>query len=253
MNPSIRFDDVADLYDFYVNVDFDIGFFLNVAKKIKGSALELTCGTGRVSIPLLQAGVDLTCIDYSPGMLRIFRKKLAEKNISCDVILMDITRLNLRKRFELIFIPFNSIAEIVDRSKHLPTLKRIKSHLAADGRFICTLHNPSIRIASIDGTLKTIGRFPMYSDHSLVVKSQLEYDNTAHIARGYQFYEIYDGNEGMVKRKELEIRFYLFTRSEFEQLIHEAGFEIEAIYGDYRYTPFNDTTSPYMIWILKSA
>jgi SAM-dependent methyltransferase len=159
MRPTIRFDDVADLYDHYVDVDFDIGFFLKEAGKINGSVLELTCGTGRVSIPLLQAGVDLTCIDYSPGMLRIFRKKLAEKNISCDVILMDITRLNLRKRFELIFIPFNSIAEIVDRSKHLPTLKRIKSHLAADGRFICTLHNPSIRIASIDGTLKTIGRF----------------------------------------------------------------------------------------------
>jgi SAM-dependent methyltransferase len=253
MNPTIRFDYVADLYDFYVNVNFDIGFFLNEAKKIKGSALELTCGTGRVSLPLLQAGVDLTCIDYSPEMLRVFRSKLGKLNITCDIVSMDITRLRLRKRFDLIFIPFNSISEIVDRSKHLPTLKRIISHLSDTGRFICTLHNPSVRIASIDGTLKTIGRFPMYSDHSLVVKSQLEYDNATHIARGYQFYEIYDGNEGMVKRKELEIRFYLFTRSEFEQLIHEAGFEVEAIFGDYRYTPFNDTTSPYMIWVLKSA
>ena len=59
----IDFDSVAVLYDIYVRTDFDIPFWLREAKTVAGKVLELTCGTGRVSLPLLRAGVDLTCVD----------------------------------------------------------------------------------------------------------------------------------------------------------------------------------------------
>jgi SAM-dependent methyltransferase len=68
MNKSIDFDEVADIYD-----DLDIGFFIEQFKGKKCGVLELMCGTGRVSIPLIQNGVDLTCVDYSPKMLGRFR------------------------------------------------------------------------------------------------------------------------------------------------------------------------------------
>lgn len=55
---------VADIYDFYVKVDFDIPFFLNETEKHDEEILELMCGTGRVSIPLLQSGRKMTCVDY---------------------------------------------------------------------------------------------------------------------------------------------------------------------------------------------
>jgi hypothetical protein len=48
MKETIKFDKVADIYDFYVNVDFDIPFFLKEAELYKGEILELMCGTGRV-------------------------------------------------------------------------------------------------------------------------------------------------------------------------------------------------------------
>ena len=69
LSRTIQFDEVADLYDAYVNVDLDIRFFIQEARRVGGKTLELMCGTGRVSIPLLQAGVDLTCVDCSKHML----------------------------------------------------------------------------------------------------------------------------------------------------------------------------------------
>ena len=42
--------------------DLDVGFYVEEATK-------LMCGTGRVSVPLLEAGVDLTCVDASERML----------------------------------------------------------------------------------------------------------------------------------------------------------------------------------------
>ena len=59
----IDYDRVADVYDLYVTSALDVGFYMDEAAKVRGKVLELMCGTGRVSIPLLEAGVDLTCVD----------------------------------------------------------------------------------------------------------------------------------------------------------------------------------------------
>jgi hypothetical protein len=53
-----NYDYIADLYDIYVPVTFDIDFFVRETKKSSGEVLELMSGTGRVSIPLLEAGVN---------------------------------------------------------------------------------------------------------------------------------------------------------------------------------------------------
>lgn len=75
MNKNIDFGFVADIYDDYVNVNFDIPFYKSLCKNYSGSILELMCGTGRVYLPLIKDGVELTCVDYSQEMLDVFAKK----------------------------------------------------------------------------------------------------------------------------------------------------------------------------------
>ena len=52
-------------------LDADIPFFREMCADATGDVLELMSGTGRVSLPLLRAGVTLTCVDYSAEMLRV--------------------------------------------------------------------------------------------------------------------------------------------------------------------------------------
>jgi SAM-dependent methyltransferase len=73
----IDYDRVADVYDLYVTSDLDVGFYVAEAGKVKGKVLELMCGTGRVSMPLLEAGVDLTCVDASEGMIARLKEDFA--------------------------------------------------------------------------------------------------------------------------------------------------------------------------------
>jgi hypothetical protein len=49
---------VLPLYDIYVPATFDIPFFVNECEENVGRSVELMSGTGRVSIPLLKAGVN---------------------------------------------------------------------------------------------------------------------------------------------------------------------------------------------------
>ena len=187
-NP-IEFDHVADIYDTYVSVDFDLPFWLQEAGSVHGKVLELTCGTGRVSIPLMKAGIDLSCVDYSSGMLGQFRVKMEREGLSCPTYCQDIAELVLPDRFDLIFIPFHSFSEILDRRKHSEALTRIRSHLRAGGKFICTLQNPVVRAASMDGAERLIGEFPTRNGNTLVVRSMLTFDPETHLASGEQTYE----------------------------------------------------------------
>jgi SAM-dependent methyltransferase len=253
MNQTISYDSVAHFYDSYVNTQFDVPFFLAEAKKAEGKVLELACGTGRLSLPLLRAGIDLTCVDYSEEMLAVFRNKLAGSGLSCRVVKQDMAELSLADRFNLIFIPFHSFSELLDRSKHAQSLTNIREHLAESGRFICTLHNPVVRTRSMDGTVKELGRFPSGEDRTLVVSTRFEYDDRSHVVHGCQFYELQDSDGALMEKKELPVSFYLFQRSEFEGLAAAAGFRIVQLFGTYERSAFDEATSPFMIWELEKA
>jgi SAM-dependent methyltransferase len=249
----IEFDRVADIYDTYVSVNFDLPFWLQEAGSVRGKVLELACGTGRVSIPLVKAGIDLSCVDYSSGMLDQFRLKLEREGLSCPLYCQDIAELVLPDRFDLIFIPFHSFSEILDRRKHNEALTRIRSHLSAGGKFICTLQNPVVRTASMDGAEHRIGEFPMRSGNTLVVRSMLTFDPETHLASGEQTYEQLTPDGHMVDHRLLALLFSLFGKAEFEDAAAQAGFMTEALYGNYDRRSFEPETSPFMIWKLTSS
>ncbi|OHB62831.1 MAG: hypothetical protein A2Y76_14675 [Planctomycetes bacterium RBG_13_60_9] len=100
-------DRIAHFYDACVRTDLDVPFFLAEAKKTGGRVLTLMAGAGRVSIPLLEAGIDLTCVDSSAAMLDILRGKLREKSLAADAIQADVCQSSLRRRFDSILVQFD--------------------------------------------------------------------------------------------------------------------------------------------------
>lgn len=63
----------ADFYDLvpsYAERE-DGRFYVEMAREARGPVLELGCGTGRVLIPIAQAGVEILGLDSSPSMLAI--------------------------------------------------------------------------------------------------------------------------------------------------------------------------------------
>lgn len=251
MLEPIQFDIIADLYDYYVNVDFDLNFFVNEAKKVNGKVLELTSGTGRVSLPLLNSGIDLTCVDYSEKMLEILKEKVRQKKLECPIHKMDITELSLNEKYNLIIIPFNSLSELLETEKHQKTIKGIYEHLVDNGLFICTMHNPELRLKTIDGVVRLMGQYQIDNERKLIIKYVSEYDESQQIVRGLQFYEVYDKTCTLIWKRYLDINFYLFQKTEFKLLIERNGFKIIDLYGDYSYSSFDEETSPYIIWKMK--
>jgi SAM-dependent methyltransferase len=210
-------------------------------------------GTGRVSLPLLRTGIDLTCVDSSAAMLNVFRAKLRAENLSAELVCVDLCRLCLGRQFPLIFIPFHSFSEITSPVQQPQALQVIRAHLAPTGRFLCTLHNPPVRLKWVTGRKRKLGDFPLPDGHLLTLSSVENYDAAAGCVQGTQFYEIRDYGGAVVAAMTVDLYFRLFSVQEFRSLAEAAGFVPVHLYGDYSYTPFEPEGSPFMIWVLRGV
>jgi len=124
----------------------DIDFFIQYADELKGNILELGCGTGRVTIPLAQAGHEVCGLDVSQPMLDILAEKLkseSETTISnLHIFSGDMRDFNLHEKFKLIFIPFRTFQNLITDEEQKNCLKCCHDHLEDDGLFIVNVFKP---------------------------------------------------------------------------------------------------------------
>ena len=251
----IDYDRVADVYDMYVTSDLDVGFYLEEAAKARGiRVLELMCGTGRVSVPLLEAGVNLTCVDASAGMLARLEERLRARELEATVVQADVRYLDLGEGvFDLALVPFNSFSEIVSPGDRALALKAVFGCLTEGGRLICPLHNPVARAGSTDGTLRINGSFPTPDGGLLVVSGFETLDESTGVVDRLQFYEFFDASSELGAKRALPMRFALIDRDEFAELAEDVGFVPVALYGDYDRGEYLEESSPFMVWVLEKS
>lgn len=246
--PSIDYDSIADLYDCYVISDDDVPFFRAETTQVQGPVLELMAGTGRLSLPLIEAGVALTCVDGSPGMLNVLSRKLTAQNLRAEILCADVCDLQLAPRFPLAILPFQSFMEIIGEARQRAALAAVFACLLPGGRFICTLHNPARRRAQVDGTLRLVGQFPLPA--GTLVVSGCEQGGQPVVTR-LQFFEIFDPAGQLRDKRLLPMAFALIEKASFEAMAQDAGFQVIALYGRYDRAPFDPGQSAVMIWVLE--
>jgi SAM-dependent methyltransferase len=251
MIEPIKFDLVADLYDSYVTIYLDLPFFLEETSHFDDEILELMCGTGRVSIPLLESGKKLCCVDYSKKMLHVFRSKIIGKDYPVSLIQMDVTKLDLDKEFGLILLPFHSLSEILSSDLQFNALKSISKHLKPGGIFICALQNPTVRLKTVDGKTRQLGEFSLNDNKKMIVSYSNKYNPDNGIVSGFQLYEIYDNSNTLIDKRNLDINFKPISDLEFKNLIKSFDLEIINTYGDYSKNDFIEQTSDLLIYKLK--
>ena len=105
--------------------------WLSWARAARPPVLYLGIGTGRIAVPLNEAGIELVGVDAHPGMLR----RLKERRPSLRVHRARIEDLDLGQRFALVIVPSNILCTPA-------RLARAAAHLEAGGRLAFELTNP---------------------------------------------------------------------------------------------------------------
>lgn len=251
--PAFDYSQVADVYDRYVTVDFDVPFFMKEASRSAGTVLELMAGTGRLSLPLLESGIRLTCVDSSAAMLAVLRRKLRDRGLGSALVEQDVVRLSLPDRYDLAIIAFNSFSEITDVIDQVAALSSIRACLKEKGRLIVTLHNPPVRRMRIDGTVHTLGPFLLGGDGSVIMIDIVERaGEPAGTVTGTQTIRASKRDGSILWERAVAIRHRLVEHGEFQGMALKAGYIVDDLYGDYDRSPFSEQSSPSMIWLLRA-
>ncbi len=228
----------------------DIPFYREMVAQYGDPVLEIACGTGRITIPLAQNGISITGLDVSEPMLRFARQKAASIPVIIDFHYADCRDFHLTQRFNLIFIPFNSISHLHDHESLALFFRNVRMHLYRYGRFIIDMFVPRFEFLMRDPNT----HFPVaeYSDPEghghIAVTETSRYDHATQINHLKWYYSSSERREPTVVENNMRI----FYPQELELLLHYHGFEIEQKYGNYDLTPFT-SDSPKQIIVCRSV
>lgn len=108
-----------------------------------GAALELAIGTGRVAIPLHEAGVPVTGVELSEAMISRLREKASAEEI--PVVAGDMAGASAGEGFSLVYLVFNTIGNLLTQEEQVACFRNAARHLAPGGCFVVELGVPQLR------------------------------------------------------------------------------------------------------------
>jgi SAM-dependent methyltransferase len=228
------YDAIAELYDpWNRSVTEDVEFYVAEARKDGGPVVELGVGTGRIAVPIAEAGVRVIGVDSSRGMLDLCRRRAEKAGVSdlIDLREGDLRRPPLRKRVSLVTSPFRSLLHLESDQARLQTFAAVRKLLEPDGRFIFDVFTPSA--ADVKETHnRWIEREPG-------IWELANWDVDARTV------------ELSVKGKPGETTMHLswVSPDEWHALLEQAGFKVEALYGWFDRSPYRGDEDT--IWIAR--
>lgn len=137
----------TELYDFTKPVGYSLGgdieYYLERLHGVTGKVLEAGVGSGRFYIPLMEKGIDIEGIDYSPEMLASCRKQCLERGLTPVLYEGNVSNFSLSKQYEAIVMPTGSFCLIESYQEAVSALTCMYQHLVPGGRIILDLLLPT--------------------------------------------------------------------------------------------------------------
>jgi SAM-dependent methyltransferase len=228
------YDSIADLYDpWNRSVTEDVDFYVAEARKDGGPVVELGVGTGRIAVPVAQAGVPVIGIDSSARMLGLCRRRAEKAGVSHLVDLRegDLRRPGLRKRVSLVTSPFRSLLHLHSDEARLEAFGSVHRLLQPGGLFIFDVFTPSA--ADVKETHdRWIEREPGIWEHANWNVDARTVDLSV------------KGKPGKTT-----MRLAWVSPEEWQALLGQAGFDVEACYGWFDRRPFKGDEDT--VWIAR--
>jgi SAM-dependent methyltransferase len=233
------FDD-GDVYDLVgKDIPYGLDFYVGLAREADGPVLDIACGTGRILLPCLKAGVDIEGLDLFEPMLKTLRAKAAALGLTPRIHQADMSDFSLPRRFRLVMIPFNAFIHNMTQHAQIRCLELCREHLMPGGMLAFDTFFPSIEIVGAPNNTRVLeGEIPhpvtglpirMYDTRSFdrVAQEQHSLNDIELLAA--------DGSVQTVHRSEIRSR-YIY-KHEMALLLRVAGFARWEIYGDFDRRP----------------
>jgi SAM-dependent methyltransferase len=119
----------------------EIAYFQKCVECYGQPALDVACGTGRLLLPYLRAGLDVDGCDISPDMLARCREKAVREGLSPRLYAQAMHELDLPRTYKTIFV-CGAFGLGGDRQHDWEALRRFYRYLEPGGVLVLDNHLP---------------------------------------------------------------------------------------------------------------
>lgn len=191
-----------------------------------GRALEMAIGTGRVAVPLAKTGVAVSGIELCQPMIDQLRTKAGAGEI--PVVLGDMTTTRVEGRFDLVFLVFNGISNVLTQDGQIAVFENAARHLVPGGRLLIELWVPSLPSLPTGGAGSVFAARPGYLAAD-VFDPVAQHVVSHHVS--------FDGDGGTAAQIFRSPHRYVWP-AELDLMARIAGFTLESRHGGWSNEPF---------------
>jgi len=199
-------------------VDF-YGQFFNKEQLI----LEPMCGTGRLLIPMLEAGFKVHGVDNSIPMLANCKERLKQRHLNTEIFEASITEMKLSRQYDGIIIPFGSFQLLYPRTVAYKTLELLHQSLKPGGKLILDMFIPW-EAMYLNGEVEVGEKHTTLLDSSVITQ---KFNNQANKIEQYSVgHSIYEKkmNDKIIAIEEEKGHLCWYFLYEFELILEKYGF-----------------------------
>ena len=222
----------------------DVDFYRNLAAAVDGPVLEVACGTGRIHLELLAAGVDIDGFDAAASTLDVLRERAAKRGLEPTVWQADMTDFGVDRTYDLVLCPFNAVQHLLEIDAQLSMLRSVHDALAPGGTFVFDVFVPGFDvICERYGEWQTETITVRGEDHEFrqrtkvvdEVDQEIRVDNE--VRRDGELVQAWDHRLTMLPRREVEL------------LVRQSPFDDRSVTGDFEGDPIGHGDSV-QVWRL---
>jgi len=241
---------------------FDLAFWRGLVERRRPRRmLELGCGTGRLTLGLAAAATaadpafELVGLDLSEPFLAHARAALAAQPepVRSAVRLEhgDMRAFSLGERFDLVAVPFNSLAYLHTRADQLACLAAARAHLATGGAVAFDVLAPRLDYLAEAlhpfPPVRVDADFPVPAEGiERFVRSCVDrYDPATQTLTSTFFYELHR-TDGGSERRVRDLAWHMYFPAELEGLLETAGLAPAERYGGWDGEPLDGRARRYV-------
>jgi SAM-dependent methyltransferase len=223
----------------------DVEYYTRLLAGTSGTILEPACGTGRILIPLTEAGWTVEGIDLSPEMLGACRQHCRDRGIEPVLREADMTTFTEPGRYSAVILPTGSIALLDGREPTAQALACWFRSLQPSGRLAVDLPPPGPVTGT--GPMRHWRRGPVTWTLQTM---QVDFDAAANQTTRWLRYDKW--RDGELISSELQpFRLQHWSITEFRTLLAEAGFADVTVTADYQ--PARNPAPGSEIWTFQAT
>ena len=254
---AVEYERFADIYGIWTatagSTRANLGFYVEAYLSAAGPVVELGIGDGRIAVEAATRGCAITGVDLSPRMLELCRDRAQRAGVLDRLTLLqaDFRTFALAAPAALIALPYHSLGHLTSLHDKRDALGHIHAQLQPGGRFIFDdFYMTAARLDAMRQVqLRAEYRSAAGDDTLLWVTSLV--DEVTQTMRVITWEDTLDDQGTMFSRRYRKLSLSWMTPAQAEQLLVEAGFTVEACFGDFAGTTFDRARAEEQIWIAR--